>query len=76
LRNRALPTTEEAATTRFLAKRVVIETDPVTGIMVDGKVAGRTPIAIRLTDRRIRFITEKVMGDFKEAVGSGPKVKL
>jgi hypothetical protein len=27
--------------------------------MVDGKVAGRTPIAIRLTDRRIRFITEK-----------------
>jgi diacylglycerol kinase family enzyme len=50
---------QEAPTTRFLATRVVIETTPVTGIMVDGKVAGRTPIAIRLTDRRVRFITEK-----------------
>jgi diacylglycerol kinase family enzyme len=59
----------DQATTRFLANRVVIETDPSTGIMVDGKVAGRTPIAIRLTDRRIRFITEKVIADFKEAVG-------
>ncbi len=64
---------EETATTRFLAHRVVIETDPVTGIMVDGKVAGRTPIAIRLTDRRVRFITEKVVADFKGAVG--PKIK-
>lgn len=54
------------ATTRFLAERVVIETDPATGIMVDGKVAGRTPIAIRLTDRHIRFITEKVVADFKK----------
>jgi diacylglycerol kinase family enzyme len=50
---------QESPTTRFLATRVVIETTPVTGIMVDGKVAGRTPIAIRLTDRRVRFITEK-----------------
>ena len=60
----------EEATTRFLANRVVIETDPPTGIMVDGKVAGRTPIAIRLTDRRIRFITEKVVADFKDAISS------
>ena len=60
----------EDATTRFLANRVVIETDPPTGIMVDGKLAGRTPIAIRLTDRRIRFITEKVVPDFKDAVNS------
>jgi diacylglycerol kinase family enzyme len=60
----------EDATTRFLANRVVIETDPPTGIMVDGKVAGRTPIAIRLTDRRIRFITEKVVADFKDAISS------
>ncbi len=73
MRDRAVPTAEEAATTRFLAHRVVIETDPVTGIMVDGKVAGRTPVAIRLTDRRVRFITEKVMGDFKEAIGSKNK---
>lgn len=61
---------EDTATSRFLARRVVIETEPVSGIMVDGKLAGRTPIAIRLTDRRIRFITEKVGGDFKDAVHS------
>lgn len=67
LRNRSLSGLEEA-TTRFLAHRVVIETDPPTGIMVDGKVAGRTPIAIRLTDRSIRFITEKVVADFKDAI--------
>jgi diacylglycerol kinase (ATP) len=51
---------DEVATTRFLANRVVIETSPVSGIMVDGKVASRTPIAIRLTDRRVKFITEKL----------------
>ena len=59
---------EEIATTRFLAQKVVIETTPASTIMVDGKVTSRTPIAIRLTDRRIRFITEKVGGDFKEAL--------
>jgi diacylglycerol kinase family enzyme len=60
----------EESTTRFLADRVVIETDPPAGIIVDGKVATRTPIAIRLTDRRIRFITEKVVADFKDAVAN------
>lgn len=70
LRNRMVGVLDESAATRFLADRVVIETDPQTGIMVDGKVAGRTPIAIRLTDRRIRFITEKIIADFKEAVSS------
>lgn len=69
LRNAGRSSLEDTATTRFLADRVVIETDPPTGIMVDGKVAGRTPIAIRLTDRRIRFITEKIVADFKGAVG-------
>jgi diacylglycerol kinase family enzyme len=69
LRDRSASSFEESFTTRFLADRVVIETDPPTGIMVDGKVATRTPIAIRLTDRRIRFITEKVIADFKDAVG-------
>jgi diacylglycerol kinase (ATP) len=69
LRSRGFGTLDDTATTRFLADRVVIETDPVTGIMVDGKVATRTPIAIRLTDRRIRFITEKIVADFKVAVG-------
>jgi diacylglycerol kinase (ATP) len=68
IRNRTGSSLDETATTRFLATRVVIETTPPTGIMVDGKVAGRTPIAIRLTDRRVRFITEKIVADFKEAV--------
>jgi diacylglycerol kinase (ATP) len=70
IRNRTGSPLDESATTRFLATRVVIETTPPTGIMVDGKVAGRTPIAIRLTDRRIRFITEKIVADFKDAVGT------
>jgi diacylglycerol kinase family enzyme len=69
LRNRGQAATD-ATTTRFLASKIVIETEPHASIMVDGKVAGRTPIAIRLTDRRIRFITEKVMGDFKEAISA------
>src|SRR6185369_4007326 len=72
LRSGSRGTLEDTATTRFLADRVVIETDPPTGIMVDGKVAGRTPIAIRLTDRRVRFITEKIVADFKDAVGPKP----
>ena len=69
LRNGSHGILDDSATTRFLADRVVIETDPPTGIMVDGKVAGRTPIAIRLTDRRIRFVTEKIIADFKDAIG-------
>lgn len=69
LRNPAASTNmTDQSTTRFLAKRVVIETNPPTGIMVDGKVATRTPVAIRLTDRRIRFITEKIVADFKGAI--------
>lgn len=70
LRNRVAGALDDSATTRFLATRVVVETKPPTGIMVDGKVAGRTPIAIRLTDRHIRFITEKIVADFKDAIGS------
>jgi diacylglycerol kinase family enzyme len=50
---------------RFGAKRVVIETTPSTGLMIDGKVSGRTPIAIRLTNKQIRFITEKQTVSFK-----------
>jgi diacylglycerol kinase family enzyme len=71
LRDRAVtPSTDHRATTKFFAHRLVVETDPPTGIMVDGKVAGRTPIAIRLTERRIRFVTEKVVADFKGAIAS------
>jgi len=51
---------DEYATSRFYGTKLTIETEPSTSIMIDGKVAGRTPIAIRLTERQIRFITEKV----------------
>lgn len=50
---------EEKATTRLYGTKVLIETEPASSIMVDGKVAGRTPIAIRLTERNLRIITEK-----------------
>ena len=50
---------EDVATTRLFANRVLIDTLPSTGITVDGKVAGRTPMAIRLTERKIRFICNK-----------------
>jgi diacylglycerol kinase family enzyme len=56
---RGISPLEEVATTRFLADKVQIDTDPSTGITIDGKLAGRTPIAIRLTDRKVRFIVEK-----------------
>lgn len=51
---------EDHATTRLYGHKLTIDTTPTGSIMIDGKVAGRTPIAIRLTDRKIRFITEKV----------------
>lgn len=57
----------EDGVSRFSAKRVVIETTPPTGIMIDGKLSGRTPIAIRLTNKQIRFITEKQFASFKPA---------
>src|SRR5206468_840802 len=34
----------EEGFTRFGAKKVVIETTPTTGVMIDGKLTGRTPI--------------------------------
>lgn len=55
----------EEGFSRFGAKRVVIETTPPTGLMIDGQVSSRTPIAIRLTNRQIRFITEKPDTGFK-----------
>jgi diacylglycerol kinase (ATP) len=55
----------EDGVSRFNAKRVLIETDPPTGLMIDGKLSGRTPIAIRLTTKQIKFITEKQFSTFK-----------
>lgn len=51
---------DEYATSRFYGTKLSIATEPSTGLMIDGKVAGRTPIAIRMTDRKIRFVTEKL----------------
>lgn len=59
-------TIEETATTRISANRVLVKTNPTTGIMVDGKLASRTPIAIRLTDRQFRFISEKPVNNLKD----------
>jgi diacylglycerol kinase family enzyme len=57
---------EETATTRLSADKILVRTDPPTGIMVDGKLASRTPIAIRLTDRQFRFISEKPANNLKD----------
>lgn len=52
---------EEVYTSRFLANRVLIDTKPQAGVMIDGKLSGRTPVAVRLTEKRIRFICGKDM---------------
>lgn len=54
------------STTHFTADKVTITTDPPTSLLIDGKQgATETPITIRLTDRRIRFITSKQSVSFK-----------
>lgn len=55
----------EEGVTRFGARKVIIETNPPTGLNIDGQITGRTPIAIRLTNKQIRFITEKQFSTFK-----------
>jgi diacylglycerol kinase (ATP) len=57
--------TSEEPHTRFTASKAQIDTKPTSGLMIDGKAAGRTPISIRLTDRQVRFITEKPTSEFK-----------
>lgn len=49
----------ELATTHFQGKRITLSTTPSTNVAIDGKIVARTPLTIRLTDRRIRFIVEK-----------------
>jgi len=49
--------------TRFIAKKIILETVPATGVMVDGKHIGNTPITIRLTNRQVRFIIKKPLDD-------------
>lgn len=50
---------EEAFTSRLSADRLVISTEPISSILIDGKLSGRTPVAVRLTDKKIRFICAK-----------------
>lgn len=52
---------DDSFTSRLQADRVVIDTKPGTPIMIDGKLSGRTPVAVRLTTKRIRFICSKEM---------------
>lgn len=52
-------------TTRVFADHILLDTKPQTSIMVDGKLAGRTPIALRLTDKQTRIITAKPKSVFK-----------
>jgi len=49
----------ELATTNFQGKKITLEAIPPINVAIDGKVIARTPLTIRLTDRRVRFIVEK-----------------
>lgn len=49
----------ELATTNFQGSKLVLEATPPTNVAIDGKIIARTPLVIRLTDRRVRFIVEK-----------------
>jgi diacylglycerol kinase family enzyme len=54
-----------SVTTRVFANHILLDTQPQTSIMVDGKLAGRTPIAIKLTDKQTRIITAKPKSGLK-----------
>lgn len=49
----------ELATTNFQGKKITLEAVPPINVAIDGKIIARTPLTIRLTDRRVRFIVEK-----------------
>jgi diacylglycerol kinase (ATP) len=49
----------ELATTNFQGKKIKLATEPPINVAIDGKIIARTPLTIRLTDRRVRFIVEK-----------------
>jgi diacylglycerol kinase family enzyme len=70
IRDKTSTVADREVTTRIHADSLVLKTTPASSVMVDGKIAGRTPIAIRLTDKKVRLITEKAVSDFKSAVGS------
>lgn len=49
----------ELATTNFQGKKILLTATPPVNVAIDGKIVARTPLTIRLTDRRVRFIVEK-----------------
>jgi len=49
----------ELATTNFQGKKITLTAKPPINVAIDGKIIARTPLTIRLTDRRVRFIVEK-----------------
>jgi len=51
----------ELATTNFQGKKITLAAEPPINVAIDGKIIARTPLAIRLTNRRVRFIVEKVV---------------
>ena len=70
VKDRKSTAADREVTTRVYADRLVLNTTPGSSVMVDGKLAGKTPIAIRLTDKKIRIITEKTNSGFSPAVKS------
>jgi diacylglycerol kinase family enzyme len=51
--------TPAIAGSHMLASRVIIDSSPPSSVSIDGKEAESTPVTIKLTDRQIRFISEK-----------------
>ena len=49
----------DMATTNFQGKNFTLSSEPPINVAIDGKIIARTPLTIRLTDRRVRFIVEK-----------------
>lgn len=61
LRGKKGPTLGELATTTFQGKKITLAAEPPINVAIDGKIIARTPLTIRLTDRRVRFIVEKIV---------------
>lgn len=59
LRGSKAESLSELATTNFQGKKITLAAEPPINVAIDGKVMARTPLTIRLTDRRVRFIVEK-----------------
>lgn len=61
LRGKKAESLGELATTNFQGKKITLAAQPPINVAIDGKIIARTPLTIRLTDRRVRFIVEKIV---------------